>query len=448
MILLRKFLLKAKGKQIARSGIAGFFARILSMVSMLSASVILARSMGPDEYGIYVFALAVLTTVGVPVQLGLPTLIVRETANSRANQDWPLLRGIWKWSATVIFSSSLIVTFAILVWVFFWFSPDDSRRLAVLIGLPQITFLALGAARGAALRGLKHIFMGIFPDQIFRPLLMTFAVIVMWSLNVTITANLAMLVFVSVSFVALAFGIWVLSRATPKEAKLIKETKIRTRVWLRSIVPLSLIFGFNVINQNVGLLTLGWLASDDDVAFFRIALSLSSLAVFGLSVVNLFIQPYFAEAFSSKNNAKFQLLASASSLLVLSFTIPVVLIICFFGGRIINILYGNEYSAALLPLIVMLVGQSVSAFFGSVGNVLTMSGKEAHNMKILFIASTINIVLNIILVPQVGLLGSAISTSVSLVIINLLMWLAALRALGVDSSPFGLLRVANLSRNN
>lgn len=429
--------------QVVRSGAAGLAVRILSVLAGLASSVVLARLLGPVDYGLYSYVLALLLTIAVPVQLGLPTLVVRETARARATEDWPLMRGAWSWATLVVILGSVIVTLGVLAWL--WFGPemDDRRRLVLLIGLPQISLLALAAVRGSALRGLKSVFMSIFPDQVLRPLLLMIFVLGVWMSGGSVSAAVVMSMYIVSSAVALVVGALALWRATPQGLRKTSISGRNTATWSRSLIPLSLIVGFNVLSLNTGLVMLGVMATDEDVAFFRIALSLSALAVFGLSVVNLFIQPYLAEAYAKSDFLQLQRLAAGGAGAAFAATIPVTVIIWFFGARLITTLYGPDYISALTPLLILLVGQTVSAFFGAVGSVLTMCGKENHNMRILFVSAGLNIVLNLMLIPIYGTIGAAVATAVSTTLVNTLMWRAAMKTIRINSSLFGLIWAKN-----
>src|SRR5512142_1401779 len=50
------------------------------------SAVLLARLMGPSEYGVYSYVYALVTLLSVPSEFGLPTLVIRETARGMASE--------------------------------------------------------------------------------------------------------------------------------------------------------------------------------------------------------------------------------------------------------------------------------------------------------------------------------------------------------------------------
>lgn len=440
MAALRNIIARLARGQVARSGVASFAVRILSVLAKLASSIILARVLGPSTYGAYAYVLALMVLLTAPVQLGFPTLIVRETTRARVNRDWDLMRGLWEWVASGVLAISAIVIIGVLAWLHLGPEIEASRRSALIVALPTIPILALTAIRGGALRGLKYVFMSVFPHQILAPLLLVSFVLIASKTGYDVSAVNAMYMYVCATSISLAVGTLVLWKATPVEMRYAGRRR-DTTPWLRSLVPLSMIMGFTVVSNNTGIVMLGSISNDEDVAIFRVASSLSALAAFGLSVVNLFIQPYFAEAHTKGDTNSLQRLAYWASWASLAFTIPVVVFIGLMGSWLIATLYGAGYSEVLKPLLILLVGQAVSSFFGSVANLLSMSGKEAYSMRILLLSTTINVVLNFALIPSFGTTGAAIATTCSTVLVNALMWGVAIKSIGIDSSPFGMIRL-------
>jgi len=88
--------------QLLRAFGAGMSMRVLAVIASLLSSIALARTLGPETYGTYAFVLSLIVLLALPVQMGLPTLITRETAKAITLQDWGLLRGIWSWSVSLV----------------------------------------------------------------------------------------------------------------------------------------------------------------------------------------------------------------------------------------------------------------------------------------------------------------------------------------------------------
>ena len=91
----------------------------------------------------------------------------------------------------------------------------------------------------------------------------------------------------------------------------------------------------------------------------------------------------------------------------------------FLFSKMILGFFGPGYIEARWALIILLIGQAVNALCGSVGVYMNMTGKQVVFQRILVTAFTINVVLNLVLIPKYDLLGAAIATTISTVFWNI-----------------------------
>ena len=93
-------------------------------------------------------------------------------------------------------------------------------------------------------------------------------------------------------------------------------------------------------------------------------------------------------------------------------------------------MYGTEFSVGSDILIVLTIGQLINVACGSVGYILMTSGHEKTVRDIMMVTAAINIVLSIYLVQYIGVLGVAIATMISVVILNISMLYSVKKYLG------------------
>src|SRR5688500_8840376 len=80
-------------RRLVGGAVGAFGLKIANTALILCTSALLARLLGAESYGMYALAIACVTLLEVPAQLGLPTLLIRWTAACAATADWPRLRG-------------------------------------------------------------------------------------------------------------------------------------------------------------------------------------------------------------------------------------------------------------------------------------------------------------------------------------------------------------------
>ena len=72
--------------------------QIVSRGLSVLAGLILARYLGPEEYGLYTYILSIIAIVTIPVIAGLPQLLIREVAHIEVEENWADLKGLFRWS--------------------------------------------------------------------------------------------------------------------------------------------------------------------------------------------------------------------------------------------------------------------------------------------------------------------------------------------------------------
>lgn len=426
--------------QLLRGGVAGALARLGAVLAGLIASVTLARFLGPETYGIYAFVFSVITLIGLPVKMGLPTLILRETARADQANDEGLMKGIWLWSDRAIALMAVLVVGAVALYL--WLAPSNHtpRMQAMFWALPLVPLIGWAQARSAAIRGLRHVALGTVPDKVFRPLLLAMVVaLVTLTFGAPLSAAHVFAIHGGVAFVALLLANVILQRTAPKYGAT-QQISTKSRAWITAILPLTAIAGLREISHNTDILMLGTLATDADVGIYRVALSVSNMAIFGLTTVILVLQPYFAQAWSGRDHHRLQQLASVGARVSVLTTLPFLLLFLVAGTSLLTLIFGDEYAEAFWPLIILCVGQSFSSFFGLNGTLLTMSGREWIALSGLAVSTVVNIGLNWVLIPAYGVQGAAMATGISIATWNLCLWAASWFLLRIDTTAIGLRR--------
>ncbi|ERS03608.1 hypothetical protein Q674_08390 [Acinetobacter sp. COS3] len=423
---------------LVKTFLGTFIVRILAVGATFASSVLLARSLGVEGFGTYSYVFALVSLLALPAQAGMPTLVLRETAKAKALSDWSKMKGIWLWSGSAVMMISLITySVALLVQKLFF---DEAIQQAggtsiFALGLITALLIAMGNVRGAALRGLGFVVMGQLPEALIRPLLLVIFLLIAILVNVESNPNSAMKIHLFAAAVAFLIGAWLLIKVKPTELKEVKPD-IHMKVWFFSIIPLAMMTGMQVVSGQIDIVMLGLLGTLHDVGVYKVVVSGAALTLFGLQVVTMIITPKLASAFAKKDSKRVQQIASVGSLISFSFTLPLVLVFFFFGAEILRFVFGDDFILGHRALYIIAIGQAINAFFGSSISILTMSNNERFVIKGMILSALSNAILNLCLIPRLGVDGAAISASMSIVVWNLYLWAAIKRQIGVDSTFF------------
>jgi O-antigen/teichoic acid export membrane protein len=429
-------------EQLLRGGIGSLIVNTVRAGLAFILAVVLARFMGPSEYGVYSFAFAILMLVAIPAQVGVPQLIVRETAKAQASKDWELMRGLWRWGNLAVAGfSTLGLLFAIAVVLLLTSLGSNAGRLIVIAtGIALIPLIALIAVRGSCLRGLRMVVSGQLPDGVIRPIVFLGLIggyFIISGTDATYAAERVMGMHVIAAAFALVFASIMLWRVKPKELNNEVKPHYDHIAWRKAVIPLAMITGLHLINNYADLVILGIYRPNDEVGVYRAVFQVAMLVVFGLQAINQVLHPHFARIYKIQDMQKLQRLVTVSSRGILSLAVPPALILVFFGGPMLEWVFGDQYRSGALALSILVIGQLASAAFGSVGALLNMTGHERDTVRGLGVSIVVNILLNFILIPLWGMEGAAIATSSSLLIWNFILRNAVRKRLSIESSALG-----------
>ncbi len=429
-------------RQLLRAGAGGLGVRIVSLLATLMSSVVLARTLGDTGYGLYVFALSVMALLALPIQAGTPMLVIRETARAEAANDWVALHSIRAWAVRVNVLFGLAIAGAILLstWVAGTRLSGDSRHIFWLVAM-LILPVALTSTLGATLRGLRWVMSGLYPGEVLRPLLIS--AMVAASLFVWVdgpSPEIALVLNFVATVLVLLLLLMLVRRALPAHSRAERGRVFKTGPWLKSLLPLAMMSGLHLVNQNTDLVMLGFFRDAAEVGFYKIAVSGAGFVIFGLSAIQVVSMPYVSRFFTERDHVRLQRLAAACAGCSVLLALPVISIYLLWGRDLLEFVYGETFAASWQPLIILSAAQLANAAFGIVWPLLVMTGHERAGLRGLVFATVANVALNAALIPGWGTIGAATATGISILIWNILFWVAVRRYLGVDGSPFGLLR--------
>lgn len=422
---------------LLKNGVASLIIKMAGLALGLGVSAILARELGAKEFGNYTFVLALVSTLTIPAVLGLPQVVLRETAKYSHSQRWPLVKGVWRWATSVAVLSSLaIVVFVLVGERIFRAKFEQGMSGAVLWGMAFAPFLVLGMLRGSALRGLHKVVQGQLPESIVRPaalILLLGAYGFVSSVQLT-AAHAMFLTFLS-AVVSFCFGAALLVSACPDE---IKDAKIeyRVREWMVLIGPFALTSGFYTIVQYADLLIIGFFRANEDVGIYRIAAQFALLLNFGQQAVTSAISPQIVRLHEKGSAKELERLMVSGARYSVVFALALALGYVLFGMPLIRVFFGPDYEGAYWPLLILVFGQLINSGMGAVGVLLNMCGYERETTRGVMFSALVNLVLNFALVPYLGIYGAAIATAASMVSWNMLLSSACKSKLGLRISAF------------
>lgn len=415
-------------------GVGGL--KLLGLPLTLATSILLARALGPEGYGQYVFVMAVIALLALPIGPGLGQLVTREVARYHHGEDWSLFRGLLRRAHQWVLLGSVVIIGAVVIvagqnatW-----AVDDRWTLLFIASL-MLPLLGLNALRSHTLRGLRHVFQAQLPELLARPAFhLVFAGVLL--VGGALTPASALGSQIAATGLAFLLGAWLLGRYRPAQIKQ-ADPDYRNGEWGRALLPFTLLAAVSTLNAQIGILALGWLGTDEDIAALKLAQQGAMLVLLSLTIVNLVIGPHITGAHRDGNHRRLQTLSRASARVALIFSSVLALPMLVMPSVVLAWVFGAEYAAiASLPLVILVTAQLVNVGFGAVGMLLMMTGNEKIIVSPHLFALVVNGGLCVVLIPKLGALGAAVAAAVSIVSLNMLLAGYVSRMLNLRPGPF------------
>jgi len=170
--------------------------------------------------------------------------------------------------------------------------------------------------------------------------------------------------------------------------------------------------------QHSDRLVLGIFLDSAHVGVYNIAALIASLTTFVLFSFNAIFSSVIADVYHRDRGDLLRSLFRSVTRWVIILTLPVYAWILAAGEATLSV-FGSEFIVGYVPLVILATGQLVAAGTGSVGICLAMTGHQKYNVYNTLTMAILSIVLNMILVPRMGIAGAGFATGAAYVFVNI-----------------------------
>ena len=382
---------------------ATFVRQIISAALGLLSTAIIARVYGPEGNGILAVALLLPSMLSTFLNLGVAPANVYHLGSAQitvrqllgANLRIFLLLGM----------VGLAIGAATLVWKADQLFPGVS---------PFVLWFALAAFPIGLLNGyLISVFQGL---QQFRPyniLAITQSVallVLVAALAVLGSREMALLVGAQVvsQLIVLVLTIrWLMPLVEPKASGEVPEDFVRKTLGYGWKAHLSNILAF--VNYKADVFLTNLFLGPVAVGVYVIAVALAEQLWLISKAVSTVLLPRLSQLSSDEEERKQLTPLIARWVMLVTFCSG--LMLAAVGGPFIAMVFGSDYSDALLPLWILLPGIVLTSASRVLANDIAARGRPELNMYSSVVVVFVNIVGNLILIPIYGLAGAAAATT-------------------------------------
>ncbi len=378
-------------------------------------SVIAARLLGPESYGLYSIVAAFIGIYALLLSFGFNFNLNKYVPQLVAQGERGKLNHLVRHILSIRFLASTLI--CLLLYIF-------SEKLSILIGRPETAYYLKVVAIVVFFQSigelLQYLFIGLInikPLTIInistRILQVGFAYLIL-----RMGYGIAGLLYVMLGTSVLATLLYLL---TARKFLLSENKKFDLKPIYRYglIMWASVILTF-ILGKQVDILLLNhFLVTTAQIGFYNIAYDLSiNLGVvltvgFSGVIISTFSEIAAKAGAKGMGNAWSMILKSALLLVV-----PATALAAYYASPLITTIYSDAYTPVVaafqLYILLMLAGRMIGG--GSSYTVLMVVGRERFLLLTVGLAGVINIALDIILIPIYGVFGAIIATGTSLII--------------------------------
>jgi len=416
---------------IGVSALIVFAGSILSQLMGFGTRVAIARFLPVDGYGEIALGITLLNIAGILSVTGLGKALTRflpqaDTGRERADIVTSIYHiGI---GLSVLWSSTLFVA-ADFIAVTVFDAPGTSIILRIFsLTIPFFVFYRL-SLRG--IQGHKWTVPNVLTKQFVRPLVQLLSIAVLSLLGF---GAAAMSVGYGLGFVVggiVGFLVLVTIGKYDLSSFFVPAGRDRYREIITFSAPLTVSASFGIITKRSDIFLLGVLASTRAVAVYEVAFLVSQFMLFFGPVLNYLFQPIVSEMYSQNDRLQMDHLYTIITKWLVLLTFPVFALLLLFPEALLSTLFGGEYGTGALALQLLAVGFYADRLFGLTGSFLTATGDTDVLMYVSGGSAILNVGLNLVLIPRIGIVGAAIATVSTTFLNNLVQALYIYKSVGI-----------------
>lgn len=382
---------------------------ILGRLLKLAIVVFATRRLGVDGWGQFSYALAFIGFFYFLSDMGINTFIIRELSRDAESRH--------RYLSTALISKLCIL--AVLTVLAVALGPNLGR---IRVGLDMILVLCAFSISESVRDFAMSINRSLekMEREAFSKVLVNGVILIAGVILLVRNANpLALALAYAVGSVAA--NLYILWSVRGELAAVDWSFSRRS---LREIFNFSwpvMVIGFFGYVFNLDSIVLGQLRPVADVGLYAAAQRLVGFLPFLPGIVASVIFPMLSK--NESDDAKYVRIFEQVLLLVLALALPIAIGGFIFRSQILVLIYGPAYAGGALALGILML--SLLAIFP---NILLSYAIFSKNLQRIFLRATIvgvacNIVLMILLIPRYGVVGAAISTTLTEMVLMTMNWI-------------------------
>lgn len=378
-----------------------FAEQILRLVAGLLVGIWVARYLGPEQFGVLNYAIAFSAIFSVIAKLGLDSIVVRDLVREPNLRDQYLGTAFW------LKLSGAIVMLAVIALAIQFTSNNHITNLYIFIIASGTIFQSFEVVNFYFQSQVLSKFVAIckLTQLLLSSLLKLYLVIT--------GADLIWFVLVSLfDQISLAASLFIAYRYQ-KLGNFYRQFDLATaKLLIRDSWPLIFSSLVVMIYMRIDQIMIKEMLGEKEVGLYSAAVKLSEVWYFIPIIITNSLFPAIISAKGMSENFYYMRLQRLYTLLVW-IGISVALPMTFLSDSLITLLYGVAYKEAGQVLMIHIWASIFVSLGVASGSWLISENLQRYALYRTSLGAIVNVILNLILIPGLGLIGAAIATVIA-----------------------------------
>lgn len=390
-----------------------------------------ARTQGAGSLGSFALSLTVMQLLSIVALLGLDTWLTRRIAALKPQGDMQGIGRAYRSVVGLTLGSSLLIggvlfLSAPIISTSIFGKPGLSDHLRTIsIALPLLVLITVHAS---VFRGIKNM-IGF---TLFKALIPCLNALILLATQAGLREISPATAYVISAALVLAGYVFFWRRDSNFSTDANSAPPLQWRSLVGESLPMMITGSVFFIMNWVDNLVIGIFRTEAEVGLYDSAFKMASMAAITLMAINAIQAPSFAEHHSKQETGKLKASVRRSGMLLFYTSLPISLFLFIFPEWILSF-FGPGFPEAADCVRILVVGNFINAWTGSVGILLQMTGYHQQYNRIILYASLLSVVMNLVLVPILGIMGAAISSSATKALQNLAATVLVHRKLRINT---------------
>lgn len=378
-----------------------FTEQILRMVAGLLVGVWVARYLGPEQFGVFSYAIAFASLFSSIAKLGLDGIVIRDLVREPEQRDLYLGTAFWlKLGGAFLMLGAVALATQLT-------SSDRTTNLYILIIASGAIFQSFEVVDFYFQSRVLSKFVSI--SKLTQLLLSS-----LLKLYFILTGS-GLIYFVLVTLVdqiSLALSLYMAYRYQKLGCFCRQFDMTIARQFLKDSWPLIFSGLVVMIYMRIDQIMIKEMLGEREVGFYSAAVRISELWYFIPAIITTSLFPSIINAKKISEKLYYTRLQRLYTLMVW-LAIAIALPMTFLSDWLVILLYGEAYREAGLVLMIH-IWAGVFVFLGvASGSWLISENLQRISLYRTFSGAGINVILNLVLIPIYGLIGAAIATVIA-----------------------------------